>query len=92
MEHSVPTKSVHTSLITLAVAAALAGGALAASARVAAPHAGDVDGFGSTAPSAALAGFVAKPLYRERQTGGTLKQVTCASAATGDTSVCYATR
>ena len=79
-------------LISLVTAACLAGGALA-SAHVRAPNAADVNGFGSTVPSAALAGFVAKPLYREGpSTGGSLVRVPCASAASGDTSVCYAAR
>ncbi|HVC86198.1 MAG TPA: hypothetical protein VNC40_02090 [Gaiellaceae bacterium] len=85
-------KSLRAALGTLVVAAFVSGGALASSNHVSAPHFGGADGFGSTVPSSAFAGYVAKPLYRERTvaTRFRLKRVPCASAAEGDTSLCFA--
>lgn len=85
------TKSFRTALATFAVAATLTGGALASGGPGAAP-AGGGSGFGTTVPSKALAGFVAKPLYREPSVaaGNSLNRVPCASASPSDTAVCYA--
>ena len=93
--------SPRSAVLGLALVAALSGAVFSGVGRAQSPVVdssnGVVDtsnGFGTTSPTTAYASHVITPLYRERTvaTSYTLKQVRCASAAQGDTSVCFVAR
>ncbi|HUZ81894.1 MAG TPA: hypothetical protein VMU73_06575 [Gaiellaceae bacterium] len=78
----------------LVVVAALSGVAFGAPGRGSSPAASALDSFGGTTPVAANVVYTAPPLYREPtvRTSFKLHRVTCATAAQGDPSACYAAR